>query len=565
MSRKKEPFTQKYSKPKILFAFLSKLYYNELSLKRGKIMLNETFKQLGLSNHVLTSIETLGYQEPSKIQKEVIPLIMEGYDVIGQAQTGTGKTLAFAASILSKIDVRDNVIKALIIAPTRELALQISEEFEALNRSHHFHILSVFGGSSIELQMRALKKGVDIVVGTPGRIMDLMKRKALRLDELEYFVLDEADEMLNMGFEEDIKYIFEKTRTEKQVLLFSATMPKAILKLASNYMKPDYQHIVIESTSKTAANITQTYYLVNEKIRIEALCRILDLKSPKRSIIFCQRKSEVDELLTALSTRNYNAEAMHGDITQAMRIQTLNRFKEDGFQYLIATDVAARGIHVDHIDLVVNYNLPQDIESYIHRIGRTGRAGESGEAVSLVTPSGVNFLKDVEQKANCTIERKEFPNKEEIYNSKRERLFAQIEGIVEGGDYQDTMEYIRDFNKDQLMKYSASLLHLLLEKEIGSNFNKELHVREDSRSRKTPGFTRVFLTIGKMDNLKRGTLLDFLKAKTNIPKEHFQNIDIVSKFTFMDVKNESVDICMSKIYNQKLNDRVIRIEKAKKK
>lgn len=528
-------------------------------------MLNETFKQLGLSKHVLTSIDTLGYQEPSKIQKEVIPLIIDGYDVVGQAQTGTGKTLAFAASILSKIDVKDNVIKALIIAPTRELALQISEEFEALNRSHHFHILSVFGGSSIELQTRALKKGVDIVVGTPGRIMDLMKRRVLKLDQLEYFVLDEADEMLNMGFEEDIKYIFEKTRTEKQVLLFSATMPNAILKLASNYMKPDYQHIVIESTSKTAANIIQNYYVVNEKIRIEALCRILDLKSPKRAIIFCQRKSEVDELLTALSARNYSAEAMHGDISQAMRIQTLNRFKENGFTYLIATDVAARGIHVDHIDLVVNYNLPQDVESYIHRIGRTGRAGESGEAISLVTPGGVAFLKDVEVKANCKIEKKEFPNKEEIYTAKREKVFNQIEEVIESDKYKDALEYVRDFNKDQLIKYASSLLHLLLEQEIGSNFAKELHIKEDARSRKIPGFTRVFLTIGKLDHLKRGTLLDFLKEKTDIPKEHFQNIDIVSKFTFMDVKNESLDKCINRLYNQKLNDRVIRIEKAKKK
>jgi ATP-dependent RNA helicase DeaD len=302
--------------------------------------MNNDFKNLGLSSNVLKSIDTLGFTKPSKIQEELIPVIMDGYDVIGQAQTGTGKTLAYAASVLSKIDVKTNVVRTIVLTPTRELALQVSEEFETLNKSSRFNILPVFGGSSIELQLRALRKGVDIVVGTPGRVMDLMRRKALNIDNLEFFVLDEADEMLNMGFLEDIEDIFKHTNNDKQVLLLSATMPKEIENIAKKYMKADYQHIKIESKTRTATNIKQYYYVVNEKIRNEAICRVMDLKDVKRTIIFCQTKMQCDNLLKDLSVRNYSAEVMHGDIAQSMRLQTLDRFKNDAFNILIATDVA---------------------------------------------------------------------------------------------------------------------------------------------------------------------------------------------------------------------------------
>ena len=364
-------------------------------------MKEKKFNELGLSSKVEKMIERLGFQAPSKIQSEVIPFIMNGYDVIGQAQTGTGKTLAYAASILSKIDVRDSVVKAIVLTPTRELALQVCEEFESLNQSSKMDVLAVFGGSSIELQIRALKHGIDIVVGTPGRVMDLISRGVLKMDHLEFFVLDEADEMLNMGFLEDIETIFEKTNEDKQVLLFSATMPKTIKTLAERYMKKDYQHVMIEESSKTSINVQQFYYLVSEKMRCEAMCRVIDMRSPKCGIIFCQTKKEVDQLVSQMQLRNYSVEAMHGDITQTMRIQTLERFKAKSFQFLIATDVAARGIHVDDIDCVINYKLPQDIESYVHRIGRTGRANKKGVAISLVTPKELSFLSDIERLAKC--------------------------------------------------------------------------------------------------------------------------------------------------------------------
>ena len=529
--------------------------------------MNNNFKDLGLSSSVLKSIDTLGFTKPSKIQEELIPVIMDGYDVIGQAQTGTGKTLAYAASVLSKIDVKTNLIRAIVLTPTRELALQVSEEFETLNKSSKFNILPVFGGSSIELQLRALKRGVDIVVGTPGRVMDLMRRKALNIEALEFFVLDEADEMLNMGFLEDIEEIFKQTNKDKQVLLLSATMPKEIERIAKKYMKPDYQHIEIEAKTKTAANVKQYYYVVNEKIRNEAICRVIDLKDTKRIIIFCQTKMQCDNLLKELSVRNYSAEVMHGDIMQSMRIQTLDRFKNDAFNILIATDVAARGIHVDNIDLVINYNLPQDFESYVHRIGRTGRADAAGEAISFVSGREMGFFNGLAKFTKSTIEKCELPNKEDIIKNKYVKTLSNAHEVIKNKEYEEALEYIRDFNREDLMKVAAALLKVSVNEKIGSDFNKDLTLKDDrnnGRSRNTnPNSTRVFLTIGKLDNLKKGTLLDFMKKETGIDKDCFNNIEILTKFTFLDVSTKEVNTFMKKIHNKVLNDRTIRAEVAK--
>ena len=530
-------------------------------------MSNDNFKDLGLGPKVLKSIETLGFTNPSKIQKEVIPLILNKYDVIGQAQTGTGKTLAYAASVLSMMDVKTSKIKAIILTPTRELALQVSEEFETLNKSSQLNVLAVFGGSSVELQLRALKKGVDIVVGTPGRVMDLINRRALNIENLEFFILDEADEMLNMGFLEDIEFIFKKTNPDKQVLLFSATMPKSILKLAEMYMKPDYQHITIEETSKTSINVEQYYYLVNDKIRLEAVCRVLDAKDPKLAIIFCQTKRDVDKLLTELSSRNYSVEAMHGDIAQNMRIQTLERFKQGSFKILIATDVAARGIHVDNIDCVINYNLPQDVESYVHRIGRTGRASNKGEALSFISPREVKYIEEISRVAKCKIVKCDLPNTMEIVESKYNKIIDRAKVCIENKKNEECVQYVRDMNKEDLMKFASALLKVIFDSEIGSDFNKELVVKEQFKQSRNvnANATRVFLTIGAMDNLKRGTLLDFLKETTKIDKDCFKNIEILTKFTFMDVDNEEVDKLIKLLYNKRLNNRTIRVEKAKSK
>ena len=531
--------------------------------ERENYMEQKEFHQLGLSIPVLNSIKCLGYHQPTPIQSQVIPIILEGKDVIGQAQTGTGKTLAYTASILSKVNVNTNYVKAIILTPTRELALQVTDEFQNLNQNSHFDILAVYGGSNIEMQIRTLRKGVDIVVGTPGRVMDLMRRKALRLNHLEFFVLDEADEMLNMGFLEDIQSIFEATNTEKQVLLFSATMPDSILKLARQSMSSNYEYVVIKEESKTSIHVKQYYYLVSDKIRVEAMCRVLDTLNPRLSIIFCQTKKDVDYLLTELVLRNYSAEAMHGDIAQNLRIQTLERFKQGAFSFLIATDVAARGIHVDNIDLVINYNLPQDVESYIHRIGRTGRAFKEGMAISFVTPSEVRFLKQVETVAQCRIEQKPLPSVEEIYQSKKDKIFMDVQHIMQNKQYESCISYVRDKNKDELMRFAASLFHLQLEQTIGSDLTQNLSLPKMRKNRVSKGADRVFITIGRIDDIKGNILLDFIEKTTHIPRKHFRNMEMLPKFTFLDVDSQYLDVFLKKMNNQKWKKRIIRVEKSR--
>lgn len=524
------------------------------------------FKNLGISDLVCNSIDKLGYSIPSPIQEKIIPIILSGKDVIGQAQTGTGKTLAFASSVLSMIDTKTNMVKTIVLVPTRELAIQVSEEFNSLNKDSNFDVAAIYGGSSIDTQIRALKRGVDIVVGTPGRVMDLMRRRVLNINALEFFILDEADEMLNMGFLEDIEEIFKSTNDKKQVLLFSATMPSAIKKLATKYMKKDYEHIVIESQTKTSDNVKQIYYLVNEREKLEALARILDAKDPKSAIIFCQRKSDVDTLQTELSKRNYSVESMHGDIAQNTRIQTLDRFKQGAFQFLLATDVAARGIHVDNITCVVNYGIPQDIESYIHRIGRTGRAGREGLAITLVNRKELRFLSDVERIAKCKINQSELPMGSEIMEAKTNRILETVKEVIASKENEEYIKYVRDMNKEDLIKFSSGLLKVIFNKEIGSDLKRELGAVEQRRERKaSKNATRVFLTIGSIDKVKKGSLLDFIKLETNMDKAKFNNIEVLNKFTFVDVDNDIVDNFIKKIANTKFGDRIVRAEKAKKK
>lgn len=515
------------------------------------------FKDLELSKNVLKAIDKLGYTKPSPIQEKLIPLVLKGEDLIGQAQTGTGKTLAYAASILSSIDVKGNDVKAIVLVPTRELAMQVAEEFKNLNDSSDFNIVPVFGGSSVEKQVQQLRRGADVVVGTPGRVMDLMRRKRLNIDELKYFILDEADEMLDMGFQEDIESIFEHTNKNKQVLMLSATMPKAIESLATKYMRADYEHIEIKSETKTASTVTQYYYLVSEKTRMEALCRILDLKNSKKTIVFCQTKSECDDLLTQLAIRGYNAEAMHGDITQDMRIKTLGRFKQSLFNILVATDVAARGIHVDNVDCVINYRLPEEKEAYIHRIGRTGRAEELGEAISLVNNREIRRIEELEKYTNATITKNELPTQEEISKLKYEIILKEAINV---DDNTAAVEYIRDYNKTDLMNLAASLLTLTVNKETGSDFTRNVEVKEEKRSTMTKDCTRVFITIGKKDGLKKGSLLDFLKEQTNIRKENFNNIEILNTYTFIDVNSKVVKDFIAKITGKKYKSRQVRIE-----
>ncbi|NCC34904.1 MAG: DEAD/DEAH box helicase, partial [Chloroflexia bacterium] len=338
------------------------------------------FSELGLSEEQLTAIHELGYDEPTPIQEQAIPVVMSGRDVIAHAQTGTGKTAAFALPIIARIRP-EKVPQALILTPTRELAMQVAEAFFRYGKHAEVRVAPVYGGQPIERQLRALSRGVQVIVGTPGRIMDHMRRGTLALDNISVVVLDEADEMLDMGFAEDIEYILQQTPAERQTALFSATMPASVLDLALRYTR-DPQRISVVSESLTAPRTKQVYYEVLPREKLDALCRVLDVETPGSAMIFCRTRAEADHLGESLQGRGYLAEVIHGDLSQAMRERVMKRFREGQAELLVATDVAARGLDIADVTHVINYDVPGDPESYVHRIGRTGRAGRTGLAIS---------------------------------------------------------------------------------------------------------------------------------------------------------------------------------------
>ncbi|MET0726539.1 MAG: DEAD/DEAH box helicase, partial [Leifsonia sp.] len=356
-----------------------------------------TFSELGLDDAVLKALKDVGYETPSAIQAATIPPLLAGRDVLGTAQTGTGKTAAFALPILSNLDVSQKSVQALVLAPTRELALQVCEAFERYaSHLRGVHVLPVYGGQGYGVQLSALRRGVHVVVGTPGRIMDHLEKGTLDLTELKYLVLDEADEMLKMGFAEDVETILADTPAEKQVALFSATMPAAIRRISAKYLK-DPEEITVKTKTTTSATITQRYLVVSYPQKVDALTRILEVENFEGMIVFTRTKNETETLAEKLRARGYSAAAINGDVVQAQRERTVNQLKSGKLDILVATDVAARGLDVERISHVVNYDLPIDTESYVHRIGRTGRAGRSGEAISFVTPRERRMLTSIEK------------------------------------------------------------------------------------------------------------------------------------------------------------------------
>lgn len=523
------------------------------------------FKELNLKKEVLNAIEDKKFEEPTEIQEKIIPLILEGNDVLGQSQTGTGKTLAFGAPILSKLEL-SGITQTLILSPTRELAIQISKELIELGKNLNVSITCVYGSSSISEQISKLRKGSEIVVGTPGRVKDLIKRKALKIDKINYFVLDEADEMLSMGFEEDIESIFKEVKSEKQVLLFSATMPKPILKLAQNYMKKDYKMISVITEIKTADNIEQDYYLVSDKTRLESLCRIIDFYNPKKAIIFCKTKRNADEVMEKLSNKKYKSDIIHGDITQDQRIKALDRFKSGVFNYLIATDVAARGIHVDDVDIVVNYNLPENSEAYVHRIGRTGRAHKSGIAITLVKPNEEKTISSIEKQIKTSISKKELPTKEEILLERMNDLISNVEFTKKKSVFN---EYVNSLDEESKTIILTNLLEEKLENTIGSDFEVNTTKIDNSKKSKnrnkntSSDSVRVFVTLGKLDNITKKDYLKYIEEKAGVPEGTCHSFEMMTKFSFMNINNKYYDKVMKTCESIKMNNRTIRIEKAK--
>jgi len=384
-----------------------------------------TFQELKVHENVLRSLEEMGFEEATPIQAETIPLALQGTDVIGQAQTGTGKTAAFVIPTISRIELERQAIQVLILAPTRELAIQVADEAGKLGKHSRLNVLPVYGGQPIDRQIKALKRYPHMIIGTPGRMLDHIRRKTIKLSEVTTVILDEADEMLDMGFLEDIEAILAEVPNERQTLLFSATMPEPIRRLAEKFMQ-DPVVVKIQPQGVTAPKIAQIYYEVTEKNKVDALTRLLDVESPELGVIFCRTKKGVDELQRLLQSRGYLAAGLHGDMTQRERDHVMHQFRQGSIDLLIATDVAARGLDVEGVTHVINYDIPQDIDSYVHRIGRTGRAGREGKALTLMTPREFKLLRMIEQAIGKRIHKSLLPTLAELKARQQSRIMEKL-------------------------------------------------------------------------------------------------------------------------------------------
>ncbi len=422
------------------------------------------FNELNLSAELLAEVDKAGFVEASPIQEQTIPLALEGKDVIGQAQTGTGKTASFGLPTLEKIHTEDQTIQALVIAPTRELAVQSQEELFRFGRSKGVKVRSVYGGSSIEKQIKALKSGAHIVVGTPGRLLDLIKRKALKLQDIETLILDEADEMLNMGFLEDIEAIISRVPENRQTLLFSATMPEAIKRIGVQFMK-DPEHVKIAAKELTTELVDQYYIRVKEQEKFDTMTRLMDVEQPELAIVFGRTKRRVDELTRGLKIRGFRAEGIHGDLDQNKRLRVLRDFKNGNLDVLVATDVAARGLDISGVTHVYNYDIPQDPESYVHRIGRTGRAGKSGQSITFVAPNEMGYLQIIENLTKKRMKGLKPATAEEAFQAKKQVALKKIERDFADeairGNFdkfaKDARKLAAEFSPEELAMYILSL------------------------------------------------------------------------------------------------------------
>jgi ATP-dependent RNA helicase DeaD len=517
-------------------------------------MENKKFNELGLGERILRAIDVMGFEEPSKIQAEVIPVLLEGYDVIGQAQTGTGKTLAFGAPILSRLDSSEGEINSIILTPTRELAIQVNDELNRIAKYTKVKLLPVYGGQPIDRQISALRRGIDIVVGTPGRVLDLIKRKVMNLSSVRFLVLDEADEMLNMGFIDDIEEIIKNCNDGRQTMLFSATMPEEIRKLARGYMKPETKHIAILKNTMTVSTVDQYYYEIKNKDRFESLCRILDVDEPSSAIIFCKTKRGVDELVEGLQGRGYSAEGMHGDMNQNQRINTLRKFKEGSLEFLIATDVAARGIDVENVTHVINYDLPQEVESYVHRIGRTGRANREGVAYTLVTAREYMALKQIEKVTKSKIKRREIPTVDEIFTSKYKHMLNNIKETLEQDSHKRFIPLATELDEEfSLVEVAAALMDMLYSKELSYEYT-------ENAISSAADYKRLFLTVGRLDKINPKDLLQFFNENAKVKREDVGDIDILEKFSFVNVTETAAESIIKRCSGKKFAGRKLNIE-----
>ena len=522
------------------------------------------FDELNIDERILRAIEDMGFEETSPIQTQAIPAVCEGIDVVGQAQTGTGKTAAYTIPMLMKIDPQIKKPQAIVLCPTRELAVQVAEEIRKLAKyMSDIKVLPVYGGQEIVRQIKSLKTGVQIIVGTPGRVMDHMRRKTVKFDNINMVILDEADEMLDMGFREDMETILTETPEDRQTVMFSATMPKAIMDIARNFQK-DARIIKVVRKELTVSNIEQFYYEVRPKNKTEVLCRLIDIYNPRLSVVFCNTKRQVDELISELKGRGYFADGIHGDMKQQQRDRVMDDFRSGKVDILIATDVAARGIDVDDVDMVFNYDIPQDEEYYVHRIGRTGRAGRSGMSLSFISGKEVYKLKDIERYCKTKILAKPVPSLDDVKNTKLDNMFDKIRQTIEEGGLTDMVNLVEEHvNQEEYtsMDMAAALLKML----IGDTLDREDEVEEfhfdtdkdDSR------MVRLFINIGKKDKIKPANILGAIAGESGMPGKLVGAIDMMDNYTFVDVPAIHAEKILKAMNdNVQIKGRRVNVEKA---
>ena len=521
-----------------------------------------TFEEMCLDTRIMRAIAEMGFEQPSPIQAQSIPIAVEGKDMIGQARTGTGKTASFGIPMLQRINPKDKNLQAIVLCPTRELAIQSANEIRKLAKFlHGIKVLPIYGGQEISKQIRSLKGGVQIVIGTPGRVMDHLRRHTLKPQTVDIVVLDEADEMLNMGFREDIETILGQLPEERQTMLFSATMPKPILEIAKRYLhEPEIVKVIQKEL--TVPKIEQYYYEVNPRKKNEVLSRLLDMYDPSLSLVFCNTKRKVDELVADLKGRGYFAEGLHGDMKQSQRDRVMNSFRNGRTDILVATDVAARGIDVDDVEAVFNYDVPQDDEYYVHRIGRTGRAGREGRAFTLVVGKEIYKLKDIQRYCKTKIRRQPIPSVNDVAAIKVEKLLEQAGELIatDGlGRMMDLLEEYLDGSDYSATEMAAALLAM----QLGETSTQTLPKEEFGDTGAEPGMVRMFMNIGKKDRVRIGDILGAVAGESGMEGALVGTIDMYDNFSFVEVPQEYAAAVLEAMNHSKIKGRRVNMEPAK--
>lgn len=550
------------------------------------------FDELQLDERILRAVADMGFEEASPIQAQAIPVQAEGRDIVGQAQTGTGKTAAFGIPLLQKIDPKVKKLQAVALCPTRELAIQVADEIRRLAKyMHGVKVLPIYGGQDIVKQIRSLKDGTQIIIGTPGRVMDHMRRKTVKFENVHTVVMDEADEMLNMGFLEDMETILSQLPEERQTVMFSATMPPAIMEIARKFQQEPVTVKVVKK-ELTVPKVTQYYYEVKPKSKVEVMCRLLDMYAPKLSVVFCNTKKQVDELVQALQGRGYFAEGLHGDLKQIQRDRVMNSFRNGKTEILVATDVAARGIDVDDVEAVFNYDLPQDDEYYVHRIGRTGRAGREGIAFSFVVGKEVYKLRDIQRYCKTKIIPQAIPSLNDVTAIKVDKVLENVADTIGDTDLSKMVNIIEKkiLEEDYTsLDLAAALLKMMMGEEnediidtreprsldnLESLYGGGNRGRSSSRNGNGNGrggrydsssrddMARLFINIGKNQNVKPGDILGAIAGESGMPGKMVGSIDMYDKYTFVEVPRESADTVLQAMKDVKIKGKNIHMEKA---